>query len=247
LKAIDLRDNKIGQNGVKMIVESLERSSRVRHVYVHAGGKVEALGTNNASVRRDKFNLDPADDINYLNDELEKQTATTSVETVCVVDMRGNTKNEDSNSLKEKFLGLPITCGESVCNTSRDEKSQREGSTTKGIKKNKTAKPKISQEDREKRRKAKEIRDTIESEKRIREEGWNGRAGGLDISMMTKGIDKNSSFSSDSKRKAFDMTTSKDAISSRPESACTSIDSCTNESGIEPMKISPFAQDLQQL
>lgn len=27
------------------MAEALERSERVRHVYVHAGGKIEALGT----------------------------------------------------------------------------------------------------------------------------------------------------------------------------------------------------------
>eukprot|EP01034_Spumella_vulgaris_P025554 gene25554-32024_t len=36
LRLVDLRGNKIA--------EALERSERVRHVYVHAGGKIEALG-----------------------------------------------------------------------------------------------------------------------------------------------------------------------------------------------------------
>merc|ERR1711871_1177476 len=44
LKSIDLRGNMITHNGVRIIAEALERSDRVRHVYVHAGGKVEALG-----------------------------------------------------------------------------------------------------------------------------------------------------------------------------------------------------------
>ena len=41
---VDLRGNKIGKGAIRVLAEALERSERVRHVYVHAGGKIEALG-----------------------------------------------------------------------------------------------------------------------------------------------------------------------------------------------------------
>jgi len=34
-----------GKGAIRILAEALERSERVRHVYVHAGGKIEALGT----------------------------------------------------------------------------------------------------------------------------------------------------------------------------------------------------------
>ena len=46
LRMIDLRGNKIGKGAVRILAEALERSERVRHVYVHAGGKIEALGAS---------------------------------------------------------------------------------------------------------------------------------------------------------------------------------------------------------
>ena len=45
LRLVDLRGNKIGKSAIRILAEALERSERVRHVYVHAGGKIEALGT----------------------------------------------------------------------------------------------------------------------------------------------------------------------------------------------------------
>lgn len=63
LRLVDLRGNKIGKyfifyelekeqyrivfsgkGAIRVLAEALERSERVRHVYVHAGGKIEALG-----------------------------------------------------------------------------------------------------------------------------------------------------------------------------------------------------------
>ena len=43
LRTIDLRANRIGKQGVRAVAEALERSERVRHVYVHAGGKLGVL------------------------------------------------------------------------------------------------------------------------------------------------------------------------------------------------------------
>ena len=41
LSMLDLRGNRISRNGVVLLAEALERSDRTRHVYVHAGGKIE--------------------------------------------------------------------------------------------------------------------------------------------------------------------------------------------------------------
>lgn len=94
LENIDLRKNRIGRKGMKLIVEALERSTRVRHVYVHAGGKIEALGR------------DQADD-NKPNPPLTSSKG--KVNTVCIVDIRDNKKPEDSKLFKEELSGLPIT------------------------------------------------------------------------------------------------------------------------------------------
>ena len=53
LRTLDMRGNRVGKQGIRAIAEALERSERVRHVYVHAGGKVEALGTGRWAVPRD--------------------------------------------------------------------------------------------------------------------------------------------------------------------------------------------------
>jgi myosin heavy subunit len=73
LKLLDLRGNKISKAGIKTLAEALERSDRIKHVYVHAGGKIEALGANHLDGGK-----------------------TGSVETVCIVDVTEN-KPEDSS------------------------------------------------------------------------------------------------------------------------------------------------------
>ena len=91
LRTIDLRENSVGKGGVRGIAESLERADRVRHVYVHAGGKIEALGTGTWAAPRDG------------DDGSGGQAAPqVTVETVCVVDVRGN------NPRSMDAAGLPI-------------------------------------------------------------------------------------------------------------------------------------------
>ena len=87
LKTIDLRENKIGKNGIRGLAEALERAERVRHVYVHAGGKIEALGTGMWAAPRD-------------GEGNEGATPTVTVETVCVLDVRDN----DSTSRREPAI-----------------------------------------------------------------------------------------------------------------------------------------------
>ena len=88
LQSIDLRRNRISRNGIKLIVGALERSERVRHVHVHAGGKIEAMGGPN------------------LNDAAMDHNESS---TVCTVDIRDNSKPEESIVMKEEMFGLPIT------------------------------------------------------------------------------------------------------------------------------------------
>ena len=44
ISTIDLRGNRMTPHGIRILAEALERSERVRHVYVHAAGKVEPQG-----------------------------------------------------------------------------------------------------------------------------------------------------------------------------------------------------------
>lgn len=57
LESVDLRGNYISARGIKVLAEALERSNRVHHVYVHASGKIEALG-GPARGARDPANRD---------------------------------------------------------------------------------------------------------------------------------------------------------------------------------------------
>jgi hypothetical protein len=72
LRLVDLRGNKIGPGAIRILAEALERAERVKHVYVHQGGKIEALGTNSAGA------------------SLKDPSSLVTVETVCVVDVRDN-------------------------------------------------------------------------------------------------------------------------------------------------------------
>jgi len=88
LERIDLRKNRITTKGIKLIVEALERSARVRHVHVHAGGKIEAFGQ-----------------------EIKDGDSCTGKQPniVCKVDVRDNSKPEDSQIFREDLFGLPVT------------------------------------------------------------------------------------------------------------------------------------------
>ena len=81
LRVVDLRGNKIGKGAIKVLAEALERSERVRHVYVHAGGKIEALGAGKWAAPR-------AGDSGAPEENDPKVMVT--VETICVVDVREN-------------------------------------------------------------------------------------------------------------------------------------------------------------
>ena len=83
LRLVDLRGNKIGKGAIRILAEALERAERVRHVYVHAGGKIEALGTTGGR---------PGPDTEGLERDLRGSAV--NVETICVVDVRDNNPAE---------------------------------------------------------------------------------------------------------------------------------------------------------
>jgi myosin protein heavy chain len=87
LRLVDLRGNKIGKSAIRILAEALERSERVRHVYVHAGGKIEALGTGKWATKT-RATIGSTVDDNYSLESSAKQPV--NVETICVVDIRDN-------------------------------------------------------------------------------------------------------------------------------------------------------------
>lgn len=87
LRTVDLRENHVGKSGVRAIAEALERSQRVRHVYVHAGGKIEALGTGMWAAPRGQGGEPAAGGTAGA-----PGGGMMTVETVCAVDVRDNTE-----------------------------------------------------------------------------------------------------------------------------------------------------------
>ena len=80
LKLIDLRENHVSMIGIKAIADALERSKRVRHVFVHPGGKIEAFGSSET--------IDGS------------ESTTLAVSTVCIVDVRDNIPKDDVQKAK---------------------------------------------------------------------------------------------------------------------------------------------------
>lgn len=83
IRSIDLRGNFVTRAGIRALAEALEASDRVQHVYVHAGGRIEALGTRTvingggggAASGGEGGNANSAN-------------ASVIVETICVIDCR---------------------------------------------------------------------------------------------------------------------------------------------------------------
>ncbi|CAM9735125.1 unnamed protein product [Ectocarpus sp. 4 AP-2014] len=101
LRSVDLRSNRISKQGIRTIAEALERSERVRHVYVHAGGKATLGtgiwaaprgGTNTAGAAADQSSPhhSPASQSTTSPDGRGGTVPLVTVETVCVVDLREN-------------------------------------------------------------------------------------------------------------------------------------------------------------
>lgn len=85
LRHVDLRGNGITKEGVKVLAEALERNEHTKHVYVHAGGKIEALGTTSTSSSVvNAHAMSSAVGASTVN----ANSGLIGVETICVVDVR---------------------------------------------------------------------------------------------------------------------------------------------------------------
>ena len=93
LRSVDPRENMVGEIGIRSPVETLERSARVWHVYVHNGGKIEALGTMDQS-----------------QNQQEAKQPMMKVSTVCVVDIRKNKPSDQLHNDGGDLVSFPYVC-----------------------------------------------------------------------------------------------------------------------------------------
>merc|ERR1712028_97069 len=152
----------IGKGGVRAMAEALERSERVRHVYVHAGGKVEALGTGSWA----------------QGQEGEDGGASMgTVETVCVVDARDNTTEAEP-----EFATAAGSAANSTQNAGNSTK--KAGTAALGsVKKSGKIDMRKSVERKKERLKRMEKRrhgQAKAAQDKNLEAGWAGRAGGYE-------------------------------------------------------------------
>lgn len=186
LKLVDLRGNKIGKGAIRVLAEALERAERVRHVYVHAGGKIEALGAGRWANPRGEG-------------DFEETQAVGNVQTVCVVDIRDN--NPESTSfpyeLEKVEIGAAGNSNEITMSKSGQFKPIQMMNTT-GLPKKNMLKASEKKQNKKlsknllravsksqsmeslptKKTKLKEHEEKLMS---VREASWQGRAAGFDI------------------------------------------------------------------
>lgn len=99
LRLVDLRGNFITKDGVKVLAEALERHPRTKHVYVHAGGKIEALGTTAGDAAGSGSSVaSMMSPTAAQSGPMAGNSALIGVETVCVVDVRDQKESEGSDS-----------------------------------------------------------------------------------------------------------------------------------------------------
>jgi len=184
LRHIDLRGNQIGKGGVRAMAEALERSERVRHVYVHAGGKVEALGTGAWA--------QPGDDSAGGG-----AASMVTVETVCVVDARDNVC-EIEPEFATPVGGSTIQNGSSKSKMGSSSSAMMLGNGGGGgtVKKSSKMDMRKSQERKRERLKRQQKRqhDNATSQKNKElEANWAGRAGGYEGAPSDKSAGNTSS------------------------------------------------------
>ena len=232
IRTIDLRENFISKNGVKAIAEvraslyslirvrfpsmpaaaqGLERSDRVRHVYVHAGGKVEALGTGLWAAPRGGA-ADSSAGAGMM-----------AVETVCAVDIRNNKTPPDPMETYKQEMDALRTNLQVEHGVSMEESSMPNGSLMAesmassgpkgecGTAGNMTVNSDVewlrgaggkmtkrqmeferkAEAERQKRAAREAKRQQKNDKKRAQEAklemGWNGRKGGIDIEGVAAG------------------------------------------------------------
>ncbi|GMF29707.1 unnamed protein product [Phytophthora fragariaefolia] len=97
LRQVDLRNNQIGKDGIKVLAEALERDDRIKHVYVHAGGKIEALGTTSPATQAAIVNAQISSAATFGSSG-STHASLIGVETVCVVDVREQTEADTTSA-----------------------------------------------------------------------------------------------------------------------------------------------------
>lgn len=194
LKLIDLRGNNISRKGLKYLADALERSSRVRHVYVHAGGKIEALGTCEGATQSSsesdnlRSNLHNIQNEGIENNELDQPMV--SIQTICVIDVRDN-KPKEKNTISLHPVSSPAKKSlskntQGSRNTSESDASHHHNNSIRTIQKKNS---KDSQNAKKQRAKQQQ-QNLIEKENLQRERGWRGRSGGLDVSINSHRTNK---------------------------------------------------------
>jgi len=162
VKLLDLKGNKVSKAGIKTLAEALERSEKVKHVYVHAGGKIEALGAESwAQKSSDAFGKGGV------------------VETVCVVDVRDNNPEQSSFPyLLETAVtaSLDTTTGFHPTNLTAMSKPPSLDKLDDGRLSNRNDSKKELKAAKKSRAKIRE-----DQLKVLKESAWKGRNGGLDI------------------------------------------------------------------
>ncbi|OWZ23797.1 hypothetical protein PHMEG_0001255 [Phytophthora megakarya] len=174
LRQVDLRNNHIGKDGVKVLAEALERNERIKHVYVHAGGKIEALGTTSSASQAAIMNAQISSVATLGNSE-SSQASLIGVETVCVVDVREQIEAETSSASTSLFIDFADDSRSSMASVNDRDSSNRLFSrrplSAAALK-------------RQRERIALERKKRQEDAKRQarKEAEWDGRAGGMEPS-----------------------------------------------------------------
>lgn len=172
LQLVDIRNNRLSESGVRLLAEALERAQATRHVYVHAGGKIEALGTR--SIGNDEQDRGP-----------QSLAASVAVHTVCVVDARSQRNvnaEDDEQALAEAAITPRVGDGEFEGASPLRIPSPRGtdnlgGSIADGSRETPKRSKGVSKRDR---KKAKEDQRLLKAE-----QGWRGRAAGFDIPLQS--------------------------------------------------------------
>mmetsp|Transcript_7462 Transcript_7462/g.11099 ORF Transcript_7462/g.11099 Transcript_7462/m.11099 type:complete len:1051 (-) Transcript_7462:52-3204(-) len=198
LRHVDLRGNLISRAGIKIIAEALERSTRVKHVYVHAGGKIEAIGTSERTSSDANYhkNSEKSYDGGSQMDS-NANAPLVSVETVCVVDVRENSQDKNNLGknhelefeLSERSYNERKTQAENMFSVGKLAASiNKKGDGIGGTCDKTHINGRAEKEDttiqliREKRKESKQ-RKAAQHQQVLREQGWMGRAGGLEVNI----------------------------------------------------------------
>lgn len=192
LRLVDLRCNFITKDGVKVLAEALERHPRTKHVYVHAGGKIEALGTTSSE------SLTSVAGLSVTMATPSPGVSTIGVETVCVVDVRDQKESDDPNSALQFAAdlddGLELTTNATAVagpgsafklkmaslGTATATNDDRDSSSRLFAKRPLSAATLKKQREKLAAQRRKKLEETRALAKKEAE--WSGRAGGIDSS-----------------------------------------------------------------